>query len=407
MREGRSATRSAASNGPPHENILHATEGLARVARENTTKLIAVLFFQEAIWLGLNRIVNRGHTFYITSEFYTPMFLMLIALAGIYTFLGWVFSRGITSFPRIYVRPRAMTLTFLVAIVANVLAAGFLAEGARYNSGELTGVTGVIYAIARAASLMVMVLAIKGRYGRGSPANTFLLIAFVVSMAITIDGLAIALTISAFLCVLLRVKTSHDILLGILAFVLVGTAFYIGFWSKFSVIPAYLTPEFAFRWSISRMSISAESLYKYLSGESMFNDSMAYLDVIQRSYLNRYNVIMGEGFVPSFPRSVSEGFYMDMYRVPGAGSSPGFYLGILLHGLFSPLFLLAFTWMFMQLFYGIRTSFGYVRIFALSLILKVVHGNVTEYIIVLSPSIMIVVLFILACLIEVRDGKAR
>ena len=372
-------------------------EKLAAAARTNTSRLIAILFFQEVAWLTLNRMIESdGWVFYYTSQFRLSVYAMLIALAAFYSWGGFALCRLAPVMPRLRIGNWLVVTIFSLAIIFNVISATFLTQSARYTSGALTGTAGVIYAVSRSFSLMAMVLALKGKYSDGYKISIYILTAFSFGLFITIDGLAGAMTTSAFLFLMFRSKGWKNVIIFLSFSVIAIFIFYVGMNSKFSEIPYYLTPEFSFRWSVSRMSISAESLYKYLSGESMFNEPGSYIDLLKRSYVNRYLVITGQNFFPVYPRSVSEGFYMDMYREVGAGSSPGFYLGTLLHGFFSPFILFATCCIFLQMFYGIKMVFGYVDIFAITLIMKIIHANVTEYVIFFSPTTLALFAFIFA-----------
>lgn len=384
------------------------TEDLARIARANAVRLMIVLFFQEIAWLVLHRLtLAKGWAFYHISEFHLTTFLLMVLLASSAVAIAALFARSISRFPRIQMGGKVINVTFLVAIIGNIISADFLTEGARYTAGGLTGVTGFIYGVAKTASLMAMVFALKGKYGQGRPVNRILLLAFILSVFATIDGLATALTITCFLFLMLETSGWQRVAIFFSLSLVTAVVFYYGLSAKFTELPAYFTPEFAVRWAIARMSIAAESLYKFLSGESMFNEPYAYIDLLKESYYNRYQLLIGERPLFNYPKSVAEGFYMDMHGRPGAGSSPGLFLGTGIHGIFAPVFLLVFVWLFMQFFFGFSRVLSFVHIFAIGFILKAIHANVTEYIVLISPNTLALFGFTLACLIRTEAARRR
>lgn len=397
FRKGR--FKSPVTSSVPARNFS-ADEGLTKIAQANASRVCIILFFQEIAWLTLSRMFeNSGWTFYYASEFKITIYAMLITISVFYMWGATFFCKLSSVLPRFKVGKGVVYVIFIFAIITNIASATFLSEGARYATGGLTGVAGVIYAVSRSLSLMAMVLALKGKYGGGYKIGVAILGAFSLSMFIAIDGLAGALTTVSFLFLIFRSKGWGNVILFTFFIIISIIIFYVGFNLKFKEIPYYLTPEFGLRWTVARMSISAESLYKYVSGESMFNDPGSYIEIIKRSYVNRYLVISGESFVPVYPRSVSEGVYLDMYGNIGSGSSPGFFLGLLMHGIFSPMILFVMCYLFVQIFYGICVVFSYMDIFAISLITKIIHANITEYIVFFSPSTLALLTFIFAGLI--------
>lgn len=382
---------------------------LADIARKNAFRLIVVLFLENIVWFVLNRVFSGEEwSFFLISQFNIEIFLLMTIIAFIFIAFSKFSVRFVNKFHDISVGYWFIPAIFLTAIIGNAASSIFLLAGARYSEGGLTGGVGVIYAIAKAASLMAMTLSIRAKYCGSPKIGLAWLALLIASLLATIDGLATALTICMFLFIMMDTRGLKGAILVVIAACIGVPLLYIGFMAKFTVIPSYITPEFSFHWAVARMSISSESLYKYLAGESMFSESGVYIDVLKDTYFNRFQVITGGIERLVYPRSVSEGFYMDMSGVSGAGSSPGFYLGLILNGIFSPLMLFIFVWIFAQFFFGFRSVISYPRMYAISFVLKSTHANVTEYLIIFSPVLVAFVGFIVASMVKVRPkNRAR
>lgn len=382
---------------------------MEEIARKNTFRFLVVLMFSEVIWLSLSRLLIQNEwTFYNVSRFDWGVYFMAVALAASFSLLALFFCRIVKFLPRL--KPSRVLIygIFMLAMLCNVAAASFLSEGARYTSGGLTGTAGIVYALSRAVSMMAIVIAIKDKYSANPGINKLLVGAFIVSLILTIDGLAIALSISCFVYVYFQSSGFRNVVITAIAAIFVLVLFFIGFQNKFEVVPAYVTPEFAMKWSVARMSISAEQLFKYMSGESILNGSGQYIDLIVRSWENRYDLLFGNGgSLLEYPRTISEAMYIDMYGSIGAGSSPGYFLGILFHGVFSVVFVMGAVFVFAQLFYGIGKVFNFAELYAIFLITKIIHANVTEYVVFMSPATLVLATFLIATLITVRHGSTE
>ncbi|HEY9090055.1 hypothetical protein [Parasphingorhabdus sp.] len=394
-------TKSSAKR--PSYNKL-ADLDLSEIARTNTFRFIAVLFVSDVFWLTLNRLMSTtGWVFYNTSSFRLDFYLLTVAGAAFFSLIAYFFCRIITFIPKIPVPKLLIVSIFVAAIFTNLITATFLTEGARYTSEGLTGINGIVYAISRSLSILSIILSIKDKYSERTGINIMIVMALLLSLIATIDGLSIAITISCFVFIYFQTSGFKNIILFLSVLMAFMLLLYLGFQSKFTIIPNYLTPEFALRWSIARMAISSEHLYMYISGESILNGEGEYLKLIIRSWANRWGVIFqGSNILFEYPRAVGEATYFDMYNEYGAGSSPGFYLGILLNKSFSFIFLFGAVYIFGQMFYGIRKIFNIVELYALVLITKVIHANISEYIVFLSPLTLSLFTFVLAAIIVPR-----
>src|SRR3546814_15754707 len=97
------------------------------------------------------------------------------------------------------------------------------------------------------------------------------------------------------------------------------------------------------------------------------------------------DILMGGSPVIIFPRSVSEALYYDMYGQYDAGSSPGFFLSLMLNGFLSIPVLYIFIFLIYQLFYGVNRKFSLIGLIALVLITKIIYVTISDFFFILYP----------------------
>src|SRR5690606_13951604 len=105
----------------------------------------------------------------------------------------------------ISIRKRSVILLILVSCVGNVLIFLVLAPGARYTTGGLTGLPGLIYGVFRGLALGIMFLlvrlsALKIAIPKG------LIALFTLSFVLTVDGFAPGLILFVFLALIVPVR---------------------------------------------------------------------------------------------------------------------------------------------------------------------------------------------------------
>src|SRR3546814_6698469 len=156
-----------------------------------------------------------------------------------------------------------------------------------------------------------------------------------------------------------------------------------------------MTPDYMAKLLISRLSISAEQGFTFMACDSLLNRSGEYFALIERALQDRMDILMGGSPVIIFPRSVSEALYYDMYGQYDAGSSPGFFLSLMLNGFLSIPVLYIFIFLTYQLFYGVNRKFSLIGLIALVLITKIISVNISEYFVIVSPVTLALVLLVL------------
>lgn len=372
------------------------------LARRNAGFLVALLYLQDIFWLIVSRVTLTFYEpMYQVSRFEWPIFGAFIVLATMFAGLGMVFTQLMRPLRKIPVSQWVISAVVLIAIGLNILVFTLVPSNARYVSGGLTGSAGIIYGATQATTLASMILLIRAQK-QGRTFSKIWLFAFIGSFALTIDGLASSLTISFFAAIIFNIRVlrvGRVIALAALALALA----WIGFNLKFSEIPTYLTSEFMTRWMIARFSIQAEQMYTYVVGNSVIGDQISYLDLVFRAISNRFDLIKGQPTMYEYPRSVSEATYFDMMGFFYAGSSPG---ALLSTAHLSPFFFVApfvYGFLFMQYFYGISERVSIFQLFAYSFLFKTLHANFSEYLTIISPTLLVVGVFLLACLVSVRN----
>lgn len=374
------------------------------VARRNTAALIAFLYLQDIFWLILSRIQSNFYEpIYIVSHWEFVIFAFFITLAVFFATFGLISGHMARPLPRIKLPRWAIVAVIVSAILLNLYSFFVLESNARYISGGLTGQAGVLYGMKNAATMAGFVILIKAK-GRWEVSAVWVY-TLLLSSAINIDGLASALTLGMFAWLVFDIRINSLRRIALFG-VLVGGLLYFGFRMKFADLPDYLTPSFLANWVIGRFSIQAEQMYKYLAGGSLINDQISYLDLLVRMIENRIDLVLGYSIRIEYPRGVSEALFYDMMGFFDAGSSPGVLLGTTLQGPLFSLFVPAFlAFVFVQFFYGIPKKISFLQICAYSFVFKAMHSNFSEYLAIISPTLLTVAAFIFASLIELRDRK--
>lgn len=374
------------------------------IARRNACALVAFIYLQDVFWLTASRVSHSFvEPFYRVSPFEWSAVFVYVALAAIFATTGGVAALAFKPLGKVMISPRWIVMAVALTVGLNLVRLAVLDGNARYVSGGLAGGGGIIYGISQAFNLAVGLLCIRQKK-IGNPLPRAWSIPFFLSLFLTIDGLASALTAGIFIFLAfdleaIKLKRKHVkkyLALSLLLFVFL----WVGFNSKFSEIPDYLNLEFILTWLIARFSIQAEQMYHFVAGQSVFNEYLSYWDLISKSISNRIDLLLGNPIFIEYPRSVSEALYYDMMGVYDAGSSPGILLGTALQGpvafMIAPIFL---AFLFLQLFFGIERKASILEIFAYSFVLKGLHSNFSEFFTVISPTILYAAFFLAGSLL--------
>ena len=179
-----------------------------------------------------------------------------------------------------------------------------------------------------------------------------------------------------------------------------------GFNAKFDTVPDYLTPEFTLRWVVSRFAIQAEQMYTYVFGNSVIGKDVTYMELVLRSISDRFDLVFTNYVTLEYPRSVSEATFYDMKNGFGSGSSPGALLGTTLSGPFFFVPILTFSVIIFNLMYGITRKITFPEICAYSFLLKPIHANFSEYLTIISPTLLLVAVVLFCALLKPKPDRS-
>lgn len=383
-----------------------ASEELS-VARNNAAKLLAFVYIQDIFWFLASRL-NLNHTLYYNiAPFESSRFALLVLDAVGLSVFGWILLRFMRPLPSWPISRPALNGWVWMAIVGNLLFLYYVRQNARYTSGGLTGLAGIIYGVSRGLTLSCMVLVIRLK-AKGETPSTLLVGALVFVFALTIDGFSSALFGIMFLVIYLPLHASltRRIMIWCLIVIIGGTLGYLALIAKFEGIPhAFLSAETIHRWIIPRFAVQAESMYSFVSGRLKIDDPWVTIELISRSIYSRLDILAGIPFHLEYPRSVSESIYHDMYGGFGAGSSPGALLGSVMFGPYLFWVMPAiFGFLFLQMFYGASMQVGFLQLLAFSFLIKGLCADSSEYFTIVSPTLVYVVLFLLGCLFRPKTS---
>lgn len=371
-------------------------------ARWNTASFVALIYLIEICWLAASRFLAEFSDYeaYRIIELDLASVAIMVSVAVAYSVIG-VFGAYIAApIPRISIRRLWLNSFVLLACLSKIVSFFVISQGARYTSGGLTGVAGMVYSVSAALALGAMIVVVRQRLSNNMQTPIWLVVALIACFAINIDGLAGALTLATFCFLMLKPATINKplyLFLGIVAMVLVLWA---GLTAKYpNGLPDYFTPSFMATWVVARFAIQAEQMYTYVTGNSIIGNLIGYYDLLLRMNLDRIDIIIGRGVILEYPRSINEAIYFDMSGDFGSGSSSGILLGTYMMGALGVVVPVVMSFVFFQLFWGSASKLSFARLLALSFLFKQIYANISEYQVLVSPSLLYLFVFIASCLV--------
>lgn len=380
------------------------------LARSNTAKLLALLYLQDILWLIASRIqIATGSPFYGVSQFEWVTFGAVVVLAMLFSLVGAAFAYMMPPLRKILVSQGLLRLIIILAIAVNLVTFLAVPTQARYTGG-LTGALGVLYGFGRGLTLCSMILFVRHKFASRPKSSKPLLLGLIVSFLVTVDGLSNVLTLMTFIILMMPALNIRNAKYLITAATAAGILLAIGLKAKFSLMPDYVTPDFLVRWATARFAIQAEHMYTFVAGQSIIGEAVSYLDLIVRAVDDRFKIVLGKFLQLTYPRSVAEALYFDARGFFGAGSSPGILLGTALQGPFFFVIVPAvYAFLFLQLFYGMNYKATFIQLCAFSYLLKGIHANFSEFLTIISPTLLTLAFYMVACLFtnSVHDVRHR
>lgn len=383
-----------------------STSANLNIARLNTAKLIALLYLQDIFWLLASRIqIESTGGFYKVSTFEPIVFTSFVVLAVLFALVGVSTAYFARPFTKVHVPIWFIYSIVGFSIAVNLLMLLILQDNARYSEGGLTGISGVIYGVGRAATLCSMILFIRHKASDRPLKSRLMLYGLILSFIATVDGLSNVLMLMVFILLLLPRLRILNLKVIVVCAILGVILLWVGINSKWSTIPDYVTPGYMVGWTVARFAIQAEHMFTFISGHSIVGDTVSYTDLILRSISDRVDIVLGKSLQLSYPRSVSEAMFYDARGFYGAGSSPGILLGTTLQGPFFFIVPAIYAFLFLQLFYGMNIRINFIQICAFSFLLKGIHANFSEFLTIVSPTLVTLAFYLFGCLLF-RSGAS-
>lgn len=367
-------------------------------ARRNTALLLAVLYLSDIFWLVVSRsnfVIGR----YKLAAFDWVYFGFFVALSIAFCLVAVFISCYARPFPRFRVSSWFILLLIAFAIGLNVLSMLVVDPAARYRGGSFTAFSWVVHVLSTALSLGTVMLIIRENE-TGKRISLKWMLGLLASYALTIDGMASALTLFMFIFLMFGFGR-FSIGKTLMAVGLAAGLFFVGFHAKFKDVPDYVTPDFIVQWVSARFSVQAEQMYTYISGNSVVGNEVSYLDLITRAASNRIDLVSGDFYIEEKPKNISEAMSYDMHGAYiDSGSSPGILVNTAMQG---PIFFIVvpafFAFFFIQHFYGVLKRLSIAEIIAYSFCFKVLHSNFASMFSIVTPSVISMVVFFGFCII--------
>ena len=135
-----------------------------REARVNASKLICFIYLQNIFWIVISKINLKyaGATIsYKVSDLEILPFVLFVFYAVFFSLVACLLIFFIKPIRLIVVSKWAVYFWLMLGVVANIVYMLNVPDAARYTSGGLTGVNGVIYVLSRSLTWSGMILAIR------------------------------------------------------------------------------------------------------------------------------------------------------------------------------------------------------------------------------------------------------
>jgi len=374
-----------------------------RTARRNTAYLLGFLYVQDIFWFLISRSGFISARSYKVAPFDWVYFVAFVSLSLLFCGVAIFLAHLMRPLPRFEVSKNKVMLIIAATIALNIMAVILVDPAARYRGGEFTKASWAVYVLSNAFSLAAVMLIIR-QNDKGDRIPIKWTVGLLVSYAVTIDGMAPALTLFMFVYLIFDFgRLSVGKILGASLFA-VGL-FWFGFNAKFKDVPHYVTPEFIVQWSAARFSIQAEQMYTYISDNSIIGSEVSYVELLSRSASNRFDLLLGKPYIEERPKNVPEAMSYDMHGgYIDSGSSPGILTSTALQG---PVFFivvpLIFSFVFLQHFYGVLKKLSFWDVVAYSFCFKILHANFSALFSIVNPTVISISVFLLCCLLTTKE----
>lgn len=361
----------------------------------------------------------------ISGTFYIPdintislliFFLCAIVVSVLYASLALTFKP--IRFRHIYLSHNSLFVLVILILTFSSIVNYHFGNNSRYVEGSLTSPSAVFYFLRNGVIFAFSVLLIIN----AKSVNYSVFFLHLLAILLTVDGLSAAFNLFIFTILFLRAR-------GISIFqarfffsflVLAPTIFLFGVTMKIpnqgdgtttyytETLPVWFS-EILPSWVVHRFSVNAISLYQFIDGDSYFShqneNQMGYYELVQKSNINRLSIVLSGTYEKTYPRNVSEAIAYDYTGEYGSGSSPGvlfgsiigFPIAFVLH-----LFIFYLIYLFMN---RVGFKLNFLDIGLLLYFFKPLTANVSEYMILVSPTSLVLILFVFSLMIKIRKGS--
>lgn len=378
---------------------------LKNLSKKNSFRFLAVLYLIDFSWLFLMYIIGEGRDLNFNSiESNTILFAGLQTVSSIAasyfivnqinTNANWIkLNRGI-----------ALKIVY-ISIVFNILNFYFNQYYSRYQASQLTGVFGIYYMMSLGLNIAAFSLLIRMNFNDKRIKS--LMILHVFSMFGRVDGIAETVVLISMMYIYVVVCKVNMKIMGLLLLIFSSVVVLYGIEIKLgeNFASDYLI-EYMPMWTVERLAIHSYQWGEVLNGTSIIKDLSDFILISWNSFFLRFDLLCGCNLgQSSIPKSVSEAMYYDLYGLYGSGSSPGVMTSISLMG---PLGLIAICWngiISKLIFSNIEFNFSYFSMIALSVVYKILYVDISEYLAIISPVVLIFIIVLLISCIKVGNSQ--
>lgn len=295
----------------------------------------------------------------------------------------------------------------IVSIFINFLRIYMAPTDFRNTTGGLSGAFGVVYMLSEGMTFFSFLLIISSSFfvNGSSLLRQKIIFLLILSYAINADGLANLLTLTCFICAVLRPRfglSLQNMLLLVFALALGSYGWYLKMASFDMPVDSVVS------WIAHRIAMPMESMLIYLADGSVLSDSVSVFALIVDSFFARIDFITNGVTTPNGFKSVSEAIYFDLYGEVGAGSSPGFIYGtFLVAGYFGFLYFAFFYYTLGSYLAPLSGRINFIAVMSLAFILKPVYADIPGGLSILSLSAISMFLFVVASLVSSPHSRYR
>lgn len=310
-------------------------------------------------------------------------------------------------FPHFYIKKNFVFYIVMLGLLLSIIVSDQFSNDARYVEGSLTSPTAVFYFLRNGFLFALSVLLITN--AKDVSYSVFFL--HVVAIIFTLDGLSVSLNLFVFIILFFRAKriSIYRLRYLIILAVVGSILFQFGMTKKINdpeSINIDFYSEILPSWVMHRFSVNAISLYQFINGESYFSyqkkGQLGYYELVQKANIDRLSIVLNGYYKKTYPRNVSEAIAYDYTGEYGSGSSPGVLFGSIIGFPIAVVLHLLVFYLIYLFMAQIEFKLNFLDIALLVYFFKQLTANISEYMILISPTLLVLFLFVFALMVKVR-----